>query len=183
MPTLPGRAVHEHRLARLHLRRTVEQLVRRHVGEHEAQDLRRIEVLRHLDGAGLRHAHALRVGTPHRQRADTVSDAQPCGARAQLLDNTDELVAGRERRIRHAEIGPGAQHGIGIGHARGQHPDPDLARTRSGIVLLNHLQDLGTAEVIDDDTLHRSHLLVRPAPPPGRCSCRFLLIRLACSDR
>src|SRR6266568_2528768 len=113
----------------------------------------------------------------------TRSAAQPRTARAQLLDDTDELVARRERRIRHAEIGPGAQHGIGIGHARGQHPDPDLARTRPGVILLNHPQDLGPAIVIDDDTLHHPHLLARPAPPPGRCSYHFLLIRLACSDR
>jgi hypothetical protein len=64
------------------------------VAAAQAQDLRRIQVLRHLDGADLRHAHALGVGTPHRQRADTVSDPEPCAARAQLLDDTDKLIAG-----------------------------------------------------------------------------------------
>ena len=40
-----GRAVHEHRLAALDLRRAVKQLVGGHVGEHEAHDLGRVEVL------------------------------------------------------------------------------------------------------------------------------------------
>jgi hypothetical protein len=79
-------------------------------------------------------------------------------ARAELLDNADELVTGRERRLRPAEIRAGAQLGIGERHAGGQNPDADFARTRSGIVVLHYPQDLGSAEVIDDNTLHRLSL-------------------------
>ena len=150
-----GRAVHEHRLPALHLRHAVKQLVGGHVGEHEAHDLRRVEVLGHLDRVRLQNTDALRVGAPHRQRADTVSHSQPRAARAELLDDADKLVAGRERRLRHAEIRAGAQLGIGERHAGGQNPDADLARTRPGIVVLHHPQDLGPTEVIDDDALHR----------------------------
>ena len=132
----------------------MKHLVRGHVREDEAHDLRRVEVLGHLDRVLLRHADALRVGAPHRQRADTVSLSQPRAARAELLDDADELVAGRERRLRAAEIRAGADQRIGERHAGGQNPDADLARTRSGIVLLHHPQDLGPAEVIDDDALH-----------------------------
>ena len=127
-------------------------------GEHEAHDLRRVEVLGHLDRVRLRHADALRVGAPHRQRADAVSHSQPRAARAELLDDADELVAGRERRLRHAEIRAGAQLGIGERHARGQDPDADLARTRPGVLVLHDPQDLGPAEVVDDDALHDLHL-------------------------
>ena len=122
----------------------------------EAHDLRRIEVLGHLDRVLLRHADALRVGPPDRQRTDAVSHSQPRAARAELLDYADELVAGRERRLRPArDICAGAELGIGERHAGGQNPDEDLALARSRIALLHHLQDLGSAEVIDDDTFHR----------------------------
>ena len=147
--------MHEHRLPALRLRRAVEHLVGGHVGKQEAQDLRRIEVLGNLDRAGLRHADAVRVGAPHRQRADAIAHPQPRAVRAELLDDADELVAGRERRLRGAgEVRAGAQLGIGERHPRGQNPDEHLARTRSGNLLLDHLQDLGPAVVIDDDALH-----------------------------
>jgi len=68
----------------------------------EAEDLPGIEVLGHVDGAGLRHANALGVGAEDRQRADAVAHAQPRAARTQLLDDADELVARRERRLRRA---------------------------------------------------------------------------------
>jgi len=132
----------------------VKHLVGGHVRKEEAQDLARIEVLGHLDRAGLRHADALRVGAPDRQRADAVAHAQPRAVRAELFDDADELVAGRERWLRHAEIRTDAEHGIGVRHARGQDPDAHLARTRSRIVLLDDPQDLGTAEVIHNNAFH-----------------------------
>jgi hypothetical protein len=66
------------------------------------------EVLRHLDRVRLRHADTLRVGAPHRQHGDTISLPQPRAARGEL-DDADELVAWRERRLRAAEIDTGAQ--------------------------------------------------------------------------
>jgi hypothetical protein len=71
-----GRAVDEHRLPALHPRHAVKQLVSGHVGKNEAHDLRRVEVLRHLDRVGLRHADTLRVGAPHRQHGDTISHSR-----------------------------------------------------------------------------------------------------------
>jgi hypothetical protein len=87
----------------------MKQLVGGHVGEDEAHDLRRVEVLGHLDRVPLRHADTLRVRSPHRQRGDTDSLAQPRAARAELLDDADKLVSGREGRLRAAEIRTGAQ--------------------------------------------------------------------------
>jgi hypothetical protein len=72
------------------------------VGEHEAQDLGRVQVLGDLDRARLRHTDALRVGPRHRQGADAVSFSQARAARAELFDDADELVARRERRLRSA---------------------------------------------------------------------------------
>ena len=92
----------------------MEQLVRGHVREDEAQNLPRIKVLGHLDRIPLQNTNALCVRTPHRQRADAVSLAQPPAARAKLLDHADKLIARRERRLRHAEIRAGAEHGIGV---------------------------------------------------------------------
>ena len=134
---------------------------------------RRVEVLGHLDRVLLRHADALRVGAPLRQRADAVSHTQPRAARAELIDDADELVAGRERRLRAAEIRAGAHLGIAERHARGQNPDADLARTRSGIVLLHHAHNFGAAEVVDDDTLHD--------PTSSLVGCRYArkLLRVA----
>ena len=59
-----GRAVHEHRLAGLHRRGAMQCLVGGHVREQQADDLRRVEVLGHLDHVRRRHADALRVA-PH----------------------------------------------------------------------------------------------------------------------
>jgi hypothetical protein len=87
----------------------VKQLVGGRVGEDEAHDLRRVEVVGHLDRVLLRHADTLRVGAPHRQRGDTISLPQPRAAQAELLDDADELVAGSEGRLRAAEIVTGAQ--------------------------------------------------------------------------
>ncbi len=96
------------------------------------------------------------ASAPHTVSAPIRSPTlQPRAARAQLLDDADELVAGRERRLRHAEIRAGAQHGVGVRDPGGQNPDADLARPRLGNVVLHHPQDLGPTEVIDDDTLHR----------------------------
>ena len=109
-------------------------------GKEEAQDLPRIEVLGNVDRAGLRHADAVRVRAPDRQRADAIAHAQPRAARAELLDDADELVAGRERRLRGArEVRAGAQLGIGERHPGRQNLDEHLARTRSRILLLDHL--------------------------------------------
>ena len=128
---------------------------------------RRVEVLGHLDRVRLQNADALGVRAPHRQRADAVSHAQPRAARAELLDDADELVAGRERRLRHAEIRADAEHGIGVRHAGRQNPDAHLARTRSRILVLHDPQDLGTAEVIDDDALHAArHIPAGPSRHP-----------------
>src|SRR5204863_8687841 len=122
-------------------------------------DLRRVEVLRHLERVRLRHADTLSVGAPHRQRGDTISLPQPRAARAELLDDADQLVAGREGRLRAAKIRTRAQQGITERHTGGENPDAHLPRTRSGIVLLDHLQDLGATVVTNDDALHASSLL------------------------
>jgi hypothetical protein len=146
--------VHEHRLPALRPRSPVEQLVGSHIREDEAQNLRRVDVLGHLDRIRLKHTDALGVRAPDRQSADTVSHAQPRAARAELLDHADKLVARRERRLRHAEIRTDAEHGIGVRHAGGQHPDANLARSGTGNVVVDHRQDLGTAEVVHDHALH-----------------------------
>ena len=91
----------------------MKQLVAGHVGEDEAHDLPRVEVLGHLDRVRLRHADTLRVGTPHRQRGDAISLPQPRAARAELLDDADELVAGREGSLRPAEIRTRAKKRVG----------------------------------------------------------------------
>jgi hypothetical protein len=149
-----GRAVHEHRLATPHLRHAVEQLVGGQVGEDQARDLRRVEVVGHRDCVHLGHADAFRVGAPHGQRGDPVSHVHPRAARTDLLDDADELVTGCERRRRHTEVGAGAQLCVGERDTGGKHPDAHVASARSGNVDLDHLQDIGSAEVIDDDTLY-----------------------------
>src|SRR5262249_14952245 len=102
-----------------------------------------------------------RVRAPHRQSADAVTDLQPRATRAELFDDTDQLIARRERRLRSArKIGPGAQLGVGERHSRRQHLDQYLARSRPGILLLDDFQDLGSSEMVDNDALHR--------PPPLR---------------
>jgi hypothetical protein len=83
-----------------------------------------------------------------------VPHPQPRAARAELLDDADELVAGGERRLRTAEIDTGAQQGIAERHAGGENPDADLAWPRLGDVVLYDPQDLGATELIDDDALH-----------------------------
>src|SRR5215207_7845613 len=50
-----------------------------------------------------------------------------------------------------------------LGHPRRQNLDEHLARTGSGVLLLDHLHDLGPTEVIHDDALHR-----RPLPSAGK---------------
>jgi hypothetical protein len=64
-----------------------------------AHDLRRVELLGHRDRVLLRYAHEFCVCTPLRQHADTVAHSQPRAAGAELIDDADELVAGRERRF------------------------------------------------------------------------------------
>jgi hypothetical protein len=120
-----------------------------------------IEVLGHLDGVRLRQADALGVGAPDRQRADAVPHPQPRATRAELLDDADELVAGRERRLRHAEIRAGPQLGIGERHAGGQNPDAHLAWARLGNAVLHHPQDLRPAE---DRRRHASSSPLLPKP-------------------
>src|SRR5436190_13496138 len=100
--------------------------------EDEAHDFRWVEIPGHLDRVRLQNTDALRVRAPHRQRADTVSHAQPRTALTELLDDADELIAGRERRPRYAEIGTGAEHGIGVRHAGHQNPHANFARTGLG---------------------------------------------------
>ena len=121
----------------------MKHLVGGHIGEHEAHHLRRVEVLGHLNRARLRHADALRVGAPHRQRADAVSLPQPRAGRAELVDDADKLVAGRKRRLRRAEIRAGAKLSIGERHPGSQDPDAYLARPRPGILVLHHLKTSG----------------------------------------
>ena len=142
----------------------MQQLIGSHVREDEAHDLARVEILGHLDRVRLQNTDALRVRAPHRQRADTASDAQPGAARAELLDHADELVARRERRLRHAQIRADAEHGVGVRHASRENSDEHLARTRSRILILHHPQDLGPTVVINDDTLH-------PQSPPQALNC------------
>jgi hypothetical protein len=124
------------------------------VREDEAQRLRRVEVLGHRDRVLLEHADAFGVGAPHGQGADAVADVQGPAAGTELLDDADQLVTGRERRLRHAQIRTGAQHGIGVGHAGRQHPDSHLTGTRPWILRLHHAHDLRTAEPIDDSAFH-----------------------------
>ena len=152
----PGRAVHEHRLSGLHLRAAMQHLVGGRVGQDQAHDLRRVQVLGHLDRLRLGHADVLGVAAVGGQRGDPVPDVQPRAARAELVDDADDLVAGCERRPGHAEVRAGAQLGIGQRHPRGQDPDAHLTRTRPGDLVLHHPQDLGPAEVIDDNALHGS---------------------------
>src|SRR4029434_9026011 len=52
-------------------------------------------------------------------------------------------------------------------HAGSQNLDPHLTRTRAGIVLLHHFQDLRPAEVINHDTLHSWSASSRPRPTPS----------------
>src|SRR5262249_51348746 len=102
----------------------------------------------------LQDAHPLRIRAPDGQRPDAVANVQPLAARAELLDHADQLVAGRERRLRDTEVGAGAQHGIGERHARGQRLAADVAGAGAGDRVLDHLQNLGTAEVVYDHPLH-----------------------------
>ena len=147
--------MHQHRLAAFRPRRAVKHLVGGHVGEDQADDLRRVQVLGHIDRILPRHADEFSVCAPLRQRADAVSHMPPRrGVCAELVDDADELISRREWRFRPAEIRAGAHLGIAEGHAGGQDPDADLAATRSGIVRLDDLYDFGTAEPVDQDSLH-----------------------------
>jgi hypothetical protein len=139
----------------------MQQLMRRGVGEDGAHDLLRVEIFWHLDRVLLRHADTLRVGAPHRQRGDTISLPQPRAARAELLDDADKLVAGREGRLRATEIDTRTQQRIAERHAGGQNPHAHLARRRSRIVLIHHLQNHGPAVALNDDTLHGSSRSLR----------------------
>jgi hypothetical protein len=164
-------------------------LIGGHVGKEEAEDLPGVEVLGNVDCAGLRYADAVRVGAPYGQRTDAITHAQPRALRTELFDDTDELVAGRERWLRRArEVRAGAQLGIGERHPGCQNLDAHLARTRSRIVLLHHPQDLGPAEVVDDYALHRPHLLAGAASRPAAaaiesCLCGWLISRWGCAWR
>ena len=111
------------------------------------------------------------ASAPHTVSAPIRSpSSQPRAAGTEFLDDADEFVARRERRLRAAEVRPGADERVGERHPGGQHPDADLALPRPGIGLVHHLQHLGTAIVVDNHALHRPHLPVRAAPPPDRCS-------------
>jgi len=52
-----------------------------------------------------------------------------------------------------------AQQGIAEQHTGGENPDAHLPRTRSRIILLDHLQELGATVVTNDDAPHASSLL------------------------
>ena len=78
------------------------------------------------------------------------------GYLARFADGGHDPVSSSQRRA--GDVRPGAQLGVGERHARGENPDPYLARTWPGVFLLHDSQDLGPAEVIDDDTLHGPHL-------------------------
>src|SRR5262249_30362799 len=105
--------------------------------------------------------------------------SQPRAARPELFDDTNELVAGRERGLRGArEVRAGAQLRIGERNAGREDVDAHLARPRSRSVLLHHGQDLWPADTINDDTLHA--LNVAPAPSPRIRSiprCRSVVCR------
>jgi hypothetical protein len=58
------------------------------------------------------------ASAPHRQRAHMVSHPQARGSRSEVFDDSDQCVAGRERRLR-------------LRHAGRQDPDANLVRTRS----------------------------------------------------
>src|SRR5205814_8395875 len=116
-------------------------------------------------------------------------DSQPRAARAELSDDADELIARRERRLRPAEIGAGAQLRVGERYAGGQHPDADFAPPGARRLRLHELENLGTAEPRDDNSLHgpgrsarslrvlntnkpqrrRAGLHAAPQPPSAQC--------------
>jgi hypothetical protein len=153
----------------LTIARAVKELIGRHVRQDEANHLGRIELLGNLNGVHVRHADTLRVGAPDGERRHPVSHSQPGrAAGAELLDDADELIAGGEWRLRHAQIRAGAQLSIGKRHPRCQHPNAQLADPRPRIALLHHRQHLGTAIAVHHHALH--HLLpsfVRAAPAVG----------------
>jgi hypothetical protein len=133
----------------------VQHLVGRHVGEDEANDLCRIEILRHLHGARLRHANAFGIRAPHRQRADAVPWVEPGAARTELLDDANELVARRKRWSWAAgDVRPRAQLGIGERHAGCQDAYAYLAPNWFRNVILHYLHDLGATIVINDHAFH-----------------------------
>jgi hypothetical protein len=111
--------VHEHSLTALNLRRAVQELVGCHVRQNEAHDFGRIQRAGHFDRVDFRQADALGVSAPDGERCHSITLSQPRAPRAELLDAADELVAGREWWLWHAEIGPGAQLGIRKRHPRG----------------------------------------------------------------
>jgi hypothetical protein len=129
-------------------------LVCGHIGEHQAHDLRRIEILGNGHRVAFRHAYALGVRAPDRQHADAVADSEPRAARTKLLDDAHELVSRRERWFRTAEIRASAELRIGERCAGGEDPHADFAGARKRRVRLDDIEDLGTAEACDDYSPH-----------------------------
>jgi hypothetical protein len=144
----------------------VEHLVGGHVREDQAHDLARVEVLGHRDRVLLLDADPLGIGPVHGQCSYPVSLTQPLAARAELLDDADELVAGREWRLRAAHVSAGADLSVCERHPGRQDPDANLTRVWSGGVLLHHLQDLRPPVAIDDDPLHDRTSLLRSRIAP-----------------
>jgi hypothetical protein len=88
-----------------------------------------------------------------------VAHPQPRATRAELFDDADKLVAGRERRLRGArEVRAAAQLGVGERDPRRQNLHEHLAWPWSGILVLDHLQHVGPAEMVNNDALHHDLL-------------------------
>src|SRR5690606_3051229 len=77
---------------------------------------------------------ALRVRAPNGQRTDAISLSEPRAAWAEGLDDADELVARRERRLGAVEVRAGSELGIGERHLRRRESiaSPKSARRRGG---------------------------------------------------
>ncbi|BCW66742.1 hypothetical protein NicSoilB4_15050 [Arthrobacter sp. NicSoilB4] len=136
----------------------MEQLVGSHVGQDKADNLRRVEVLGHLDCFRLGHTNAFRVRTPDCQCCNPIPYTQPGTSGAELLYNAHELVTGRKRRLRDMKICASPQLRIRERHTGCQHPDSDLAGAGPRILGLYHLQDLRTTESFDNDAFHGSNI-------------------------
>jgi hypothetical protein len=78
------------------------------------------------------------------------------------LDDADELVTRRERRLRASEISPSSKLGICEGDARGEDLDSNLSRPRFRDLGLDDRDDLGPAILTHDDALHVGILLPTP---------------------
>ncbi len=149
MATAPSRSTRARSAAE-----AVQQLVGGHVREDDAHQQRGVEVLRHRDRLLLRDTHLFRVTAPDGQRRHPVSLTQRRTALSCLTDGADELVTGSEGWFRSPEVRPGSDQCVGERHTCRLHLDAHLPSPRPGSRLVDHVQNLRTAEAVRDDTLH-----------------------------